>query len=160
MGTHEPTIPGSRRLQKELADVKKSNLKAFRELTFQENNIYVWHALICPETPPYKDGAFRVEMIFPQEYPFKPPKLIMKTKIYHPNFDEKGQVCMGMLTPENWKPSTSMEQVLQAYIALINDPDPTDALRADIGNELATDKNRFTKNAVTFTKKYAEKRPS
>ena len=44
------------------------------------------------ENPPYNKGAFRIEINFPAEYPFKPPKINFKTKIYHPNIDEKGQV--------------------------------------------------------------------
>lgn len=46
------------------------------------------------ENPPYNKGAFRIEVNFPAEYPFKPPKINFKTKIYHPNVDEKGQVSL------------------------------------------------------------------
>ena len=46
------------------------------------------------ENPPYNKGAFRIEVNFPAEYPFKPPKINFKTKIYHPNVDEKGQVII------------------------------------------------------------------
>lgn len=48
--------------------------------------------LLPQENPPYNKGAFRIEVNFPAEYPFKPPKINFKTKIYHPNVDEKGQV--------------------------------------------------------------------
>lgn len=110
-GTADLHTPGLRRIQKELADFRNSNLKPFKELIVDEGNIFLWHGLICPESPPYNKGAFKVDILFPLEYPFKPPKVALKTKIYHPNFDEKGQVCLGMLTVENWKPSTSIEQV-------------------------------------------------
>lgn len=58
------------------------------------------------DCPPYDKGAFRIEIIFPAEYPFKPPKITFKTKIYHPNIDEKGQVCLPIISVENWKPAT------------------------------------------------------
>ena len=49
--------------------------------------------LSLQDNPPYDKGAFRIEINFPAEYPFKPPKITFKTKIYHPNIDEKGQVA-------------------------------------------------------------------
>nr|XP_055108348.1 ubiquitin-conjugating enzyme E2 L3 isoform X2 [Symphalangus syndactylus] len=62
------------------------------------------------DNPPYDKGAFRIEINFPAEYPFKPPKITFKTKIYHPNIDEKGQVCLPVISAENWKPATKTDQ--------------------------------------------------
>lgn len=62
------------------------------------------------ENPFYGKGAFKVEMVFPAEYPFKPPKITFKTKIYHPNVDEKGQICLPIISTENWKPATKTDQ--------------------------------------------------
>ncbi len=50
--------------------------------------------------------------------------------------------------------------MLQALIALVNDPEPEHPLRADIAEEFAKDKKKFIKNAEDFTKKYSEKRPA
>ena len=65
---------------------------------------------LTQENPPYDKGAFRIDILFPVEYPFKPPKITFKTKIYHPNIDEKGQVCLPIITSENWKPATKTHQ--------------------------------------------------
>lgn len=62
------------------------------------------------DCPPFDKGAFRIEINFPAEYPFKPPKITFKTKIYHPNIDEKGQICLPILSVENWKPATRTSQ--------------------------------------------------
>ena len=62
------------------------------------------------DSPPYNKGAFRIEINFPAEYPFKPPRITFKTKIYHPNVDEKGQVCLPIISAENWKPATKTDQ--------------------------------------------------
>jgi ubiquitin-conjugating enzyme E2 L3 len=77
---------------------------------------------LMKDNPPYDKGAFRIEINFPAEYPFKPPKITLKTKIYHPNIDEKGQVCLPVISAENWKPATKTDQVIQSLIALVNDP--------------------------------------
>ncbi|MEJ1281031.1 hypothetical protein NN561_011978 [Cricetulus griseus] len=100
-----------------------------------------------------------IELNFPAEYPFKPPKITFKTKIYHPNIDEKGQVCLPVISAENWKPATKTDQVIQSLIALVNDPQPEHPLRADLAEEYSKDRKKFCKNAEEFTKKYGENRP-
>lgn len=68
------------------------------------------NCFVFQDNPPYNKGAFRIEINFPAEYPFKPPKISFKTKIYHPNIDEKGQVCLPIISAENWKPATKTDQ--------------------------------------------------
>lgn len=74
----------------------------------------IYHSMHVPlhlqENPPYNKGAFKIEITFPAEYPFKPPKICFKTRIYHPNIDEKGQVCLPIISAENWKPATKTDQ--------------------------------------------------
>merc|ERR1711926_19420 len=133
---------------------------SFRDIQVDEQNILTWHGLIVPENAPYNKGAFRIEINFPAEYPFKPPKIAFKTKIYHPNIDEKGQVCLPIIGAENWNPATKTDQVVQALVALVNDPEPEHPLRADLAEEYSKDRKKFMKNAEEFTKKNSEKRPS
>lgn len=171
----------------ELEDIKQSGLKSFRDILIDEANILIWTGLIVPvsgeqqhfqafdryqnmngilkqpttqDNAPYNKGAFRIEINFPAEYPFKPPKICFKTKIYHPNIDEKGQVCLPIISAENWKPATKTDQVLNSLIALVNDPEPEHPLRADLAEELLKDRKKFFKNAEDFTRKHSEKRPS
>ncbi|KAK3084421.1 hypothetical protein FSP39_013289 [Pinctada imbricata] len=144
----------------ELKDIRDANLKVFRDINVDETNILNWNGLIVPDSPPYNKGAFKIEIVFPAEYPFKPPKLTFKTKIYHPNVDEKGQICLPIISAENWKPATKTDQVIQALVALVNDPEPEHPLRADLAEEYTKDKKKFFKNAEEFTKKHGEKRPS
>jgi ubiquitin-conjugating enzyme E2 L3 len=152
-------MAATRRLAKELQDIRSSNLKVFRDIAVDDSNILLWNGLIVPESPPYNKGAFRVRIDFPAEYPFKPPKITFQTKIYHPNIDEKGQVCLPIISPENWKPATRTDQVIQALVALVSDPEPEHPLRADLAEEYTKDKKKFMKNAEEFTKKFGEKRP-
>lgn len=140
--------------------MRKSGTNVFRVIDVDESNILNWKGLIIPESAPYNKGAFKIEIVFPAEYPFKPPKITFKTKIYHPNIDEKGQVCLPIISPENWKPATKTDQVVQALVALVNDPEPEHPLRADLAEEYTKDRKKFMKNAEDYTKKHAEKRPS
>lgn len=153
-------MAATRRLQKELADIRRTGIKSFRDIQVDENNILQWQGLIVPDCPPYNKGAFRIEVIFPAEYPFKPPKLTFKTKIYHPNIDEKGQVCLPIISAENWKPATKTDQVIDSLVQLVNEPEPEHPLRADLAEEYTKDRKKFIKNAEDFTKKNSEKRPA
>jgi len=151
-------MASSRRLQKELADIKKADLKTFRILDTE--NMLQWSGILIPEKEPYNKGAFKISIEFPAEYPFKPPKITFNTKIYHPNIDEKGQVCLPIISPENWKPATKTDQVIASLLSLVQDPEPDHPLRADLAEEFTKDKRKFMKNAEDFVKKHAEPRPS
>ncbi|GAB1598229.1 ubiquitin-conjugating enzyme E2 L3-like [Argonauta hians] len=149
-----------RRLQRELCDLKSSKNKLCSDIMVDTNNILIWNCLLVPESPPYNKGAFKILVEFPAEYPFKPPRITFKTKIYHPNVDEKGQVCLPIISAENWKPATKMDQVIESLLALVNEPEPEHPLRADLAEEFTKDKKKFLKNAEEHTKKHGEKRPN
>ncbi|VDP94827.1 unnamed protein product [Echinostoma caproni] len=95
---------------KELASLNSaSNKRIVRNFTADSSNIRSWTGYLVPEEPPYNKGAFKIELSFPAEYPFKPPKLVFKTPIYHPNIDEHGRICLPIIQPDNWKPATKIE---------------------------------------------------
>jgi len=153
-------MAATRRLQKELADIRTAGLKSFRDIQVDEQNILSWQGMLVPDQAPYSKGAFKIDIQFPAEYPFKPPKIAFKTRIYHPNVDEKGQICLPIVSAENWKPATKTDQVIQALVSLVNEPEPDHPLRGDLAEEYLKDKKKFMKNAEEFTKKHSEKRPS
>uniref|UniRef100_A0A914EHR0 E2 ubiquitin-conjugating enzyme n=1 Tax=Acrobeloides nanus TaxID=290746 RepID=A0A914EHR0_9BILA len=149
----------SRRLKKELQDLRASDSNHIRNVEVDESNLLHWTILLVPDREPYNKGAFKISVDFPAEYPFKPPRITFLTKIYHPNIDEKGQVCLPIITPENWKPATRTEQVMHSLMSLIMEPETDHPLRGDLAEEFTKDRKRFFKAAEEFTKKHAEKRP-
>ncbi|CAO2624219.1 Ubiquitin-conjugating enzyme E2 L3 [Lemmus lemmus] len=137
-----------RRLMKKLEEIHKCGMKKFSNIQVDEANLFTWLGLIVPDSPPYDKGAFRVEINFSAEYPFKPPKITFKIKIYHPNIDEKGRVYLLVISAENRKPVIKTDQVIQSLIALVNDPQPEHPLRADLAEEYSKDR----KNSVRMLK--------
>ena len=60
-----------------------------------DSNIYQWSAQIYgPSETPYEGGVFRLQIVYPSNYPFKPPKINFITKVYHPNIDSSGNICL------------------------------------------------------------------
>lgn len=153
-------MAASRRRVKELEEIRKRGLKHFCNIQVDDADVLTWQGLVVPDSLPYEQGAFRVEISFSAEYPFKPPKATFKTKIYHPNVDEKGRVCLPAICADSWKPATDTQQAIQALEALVNDPQPEHPLRADLAEEDARDRAQFRAKAEEFTRRHAEQRSS
>ena len=103
-------------------------------------------------------GKFKLLLVLPTDYPFKAPKINFKTKIWHPNvtFDEHGSMCIGILKPEAWKPSSKILNVLLATQQLLLEPVPDDAVESGAAEKFKNDRPTFNKEAKEYTKKYAK----
>ncbi|XP_026539560.1 ubiquitin-conjugating enzyme E2 L3-like isoform X1 [Notechis scutatus] len=148
-----------RRARKELAAIKKLGWKCFQDIQADVTNILLWKGLLVPDNPPYNKGAFRIEISFPCEYPFKPPTIRFKTKIYHPNVDEMGKCCLPIISAQNWKLDTTIEQVILALIELVNNPKTEPPLRPGVVKEFVEDREKFLSRAEDHTCNFSEKRP-
>uniref|UniRef100_A0AC35F2N8 UBC core domain-containing protein n=1 Tax=Panagrolaimus sp. PS1159 TaxID=55785 RepID=A0AC35F2N8_9BILA len=116
-----------------------------------------WEIIFLPDKEPFNAGAYRMIVEFPMEYPFRHPVLMFKTKIYHPNIGEKGNMELGFCNAEAWKPTIRMFQLCDFIISLLNYPDPIcGVLRKDIADLMLKHREVFIKEATTQAKKYGE----
>ena len=161
MSKDEPIVDGPKRMQNELKQMMEhKKLGQLRLLEPEKDNIYKWNALLMPTTPPYDKGAFKLEIDFPKDYPFRPPILHINTKIYHPNVNEHGQICLPILEPEHWKPTARIEHVLQVLLATINDPQPENPYSLEITGQFVNDPRKFYKTAEAWVGRYSDYRPT
>lgn len=153
-------MSASKRAFKELEDLRQEAPPYLRHLRSASPDGLVWHVLLLPEQPPYCLRAFRLRLDFPRDYPFRPPAVTFATRIYHPNVDEQGQVCLPLLSSQNWKPHTKASQVLEVLNHLVNRPNLEEPLRVDLADLLARSPEVFWKRAEEFTLQFGEDRPS
>lgn len=145
------------RLRKEYADALKNLNKDIKLSPPNPKNLYLWHGYIQgPSDTPYDGGSFQVELRVPQDYPMKPPKCFMKTRIFHPNIHfETGEICLDIIKTE-WSPVWTLEAVCRAVLALLSSPDPSSPLNCDAGNILrAKDEKAYYYMAKMYTLEYA-----
>ena len=120
-----------------------------------EDDIFHWDAtIIGPAESPYQGGLFFVAIHFPPDYPFKPPKVNFKTKVYHPNVNSHGSICLDILK-EQWSPALTISKVLLSICSLLCDPNPDDPLVPEIAHIYKTDRPRYEDLAREWTRKYA-----
>ena len=143
------------RITRELENMKvdpPSNCSAGPET---ENDMFKWQATIMgPKDSPYEGGIFYLTILFPPEYPFKPPKCTFDTRIYHPNINSSGGICLDILKNQ-WSPALTISKVLLSICSLLTDPNPDDPLMVDIARLYKRDKERYKARARLMTLQYA-----
>ena len=143
-----------KRIQNEYKKLKKNpvcNCSASPE----EDNIMVWKALIMgPTETPYEGGLFKLEIKFTKDFPLKPPQVRFKTKIFHPNIDSSGGICIDILK-DSWNPLLSVRIILLSICSLLNDPNPKDPLVPHIATLYTENRKQFVEEAKTWTTIYA-----
>lgn len=142
------------RIQKELLEIQRdppANCSAGPE----GDDLYEWQASIMgPRDSPYQGGVFWLKIHFPKDYPFKPPKVMFLTKIYHPNISSSGAICIDILK-DNWSPALTISKVLLCICSLLDDPNPDDPLVPDIAELFKNDRDAYNIKARDSTMVYA-----
>lgn len=82
------------------------------------------------------------------------PKVRFLTKIYHPNVDKLGRICLDILK-DKWSPALQIRTVLLSIQALMSAPNPDDPLDENIARHWKTNEADAMNTARQWTAAYA-----
>ena len=131
---------GELRIQKDISDLDCGSVA---EPEFPNpNDLTNFNVIIRPEQGMWCGGKFTFNFVIAADYPHKAPKVTCKTKIFHPNIDLAGAICLNILRDE-WKPVMDINQIIYGLCFLFYEPNPDDPLNREAAALYRSNKNQF-----------------
>ncbi|MCJ1373797.1 NEDD8-conjugating protein ubc12 [Loxospora ochrophaea] len=147
LGTKKKKVTAAQlRVQKDLSEL---SLGTTMTTTFPNpDDILHFTLTISPDEGMYKGGSFHFSFNINQNFPHDPPKVKCTEKIYHPNIDLEGNVCLNILR-EDWKPVLNLNAVIVGLQFLFLEPNASDPLNKEAAEDLRSNRDGFKRNVRT-----------
>ncbi|XP_025887181.1 NEDD8-conjugating enzyme Ubc12-like isoform X2 [Solanum lycopersicum] len=128
-------------------DISELTLPSICTIEFPngKDDLMNFEVSIKPDEGYYHDGEFPFKFEIPILYPHDAPKVKCKIKVYHPNIDYDGNVCLNILR-EDWKPILNINAVIYGLIHLFTEPNYEDPLNHEAADELRDNPKMFDSN--------------
>jgi len=166
MGTDQASLL----LKKQLKELGKKPVEGFSAGLVDDENIFKWEVMVLGPTDSfYEGGFFKAHLIFPEDYPQKPPKMKFMSDFWHPNVSKDGDVCISILhepgedkfgyerPEERWLPIHTVETILLSVISMINEPNDESPANVDAAKEWRNEYDTtFKKNVRRCVRKSQE----
>eukprot|EP00301_Raphidiophrys_heterophryoidea_P002517 c11174_g1_i2.p1 GENE.c11174_g1_i2~~c11174_g1_i2.p1 ORF type:complete len:147 (+),score=12.75 c11174_g1_i2:125-565(+) len=144
----------SYRIRKELEDIAEHPV-AGCIVGADNGDIHSWVVVIDgPADTVYEGGTFFLSIKLSSSYPFEPPMVVFRTKIFHCNVDPSGRVHLPMLC-NNWTPATKLQTVLRSVLDVLASHDTASAVQGKIAKLLLTNRETHDQIARDWTKRFA-----
>ncbi|XP_052192553.1 NEDD8-conjugating enzyme Ubc12 isoform X1 [Diospyros lotus] len=142
--TGKKQTAGELRLHKDIGEL---NLPKSCNISFPngKDDLMNFEVTIRPDEGYYAGGTFTFSFQVPPVYPHEPPKVKCKTKVYHPNIDLEGNVCLNILR-EDWKPVLNINTIIYGLFHLYTQPNHEDPLNHDAAAVLRDNPKLFESN--------------
>ncbi|KAF7809747.1 NEDD8-conjugating enzyme Ubc12 [Senna tora] len=128
-------------------DISELNLPKSCTMQFPngKDDLMNFEVSIRPDEGYYLGGTFLFSFQVSPIYPHEAPKVKCKTKVYHPNIDLEGNVCLNILR-EDWKPVLNINTVIYGLYHLFTEPNYEDPLNHDAAAVLRENPKMFESN--------------
>mmetsp|Transcript_21813 Transcript_21813/g.33545 ORF Transcript_21813/g.33545 Transcript_21813/m.33545 type:complete len:152 (+) Transcript_21813:46-501(+) len=146
------TLP--RRIIKETQRLEQEPVTGITAKPYEDNLRYFNVVIAGPKDSCFENGFFKLELFLPADYPMAPPKVRFLSKIFHPNVDKLGRICLDILK-DKWSPALQIRTVLLSIQALLSVPNPDDPLDNTVAELWKTDVSAAQAKAAEWTRIYA-----
>ncbi|XP_058807924.1 NEDD8-conjugating enzyme UBE2F-like [Phymastichus coffea] len=162
-------IPGKRisirdKLLIKEAQEMEQNLPSNCKVTFNDPHcLHEFDLLIVPDEGYWSGGYFHFLITVPEDYNIIPPTVKCLTKLWHPNINEDGQVCLSILRQSSidgmgWAPTRKLKDIVWGLCSLFSDllnfDDPLNKEAADM---FSKDKELFYIKVKEYILQYAKR---
>jgi len=127
------------------------------EIELDEEDMYSWTIALIVLNPDslYYGGYFKARMIFPRDYPYKPPEFRFVPPLFHEKIYEDGRLCISILhapgedsmsgesAGERWSPAQRVESVLISILSLFDDAEVSSPANVDAGVLLRKEPEKY-----------------
>ncbi|KAJ2688877.1 Ubiquitin-conjugating enzyme E2 C [Coemansia spiralis] len=117
----------AKRLQSELMSLMMANLKGISAFPHSDNMLNWVGTLDGAPGTAYEGLSYKLALSFPSNYPFKAPTITFVTPCWHPNVDDKGNICLDILK-EQWSAVYNVQTILLSLQTLLGDANPESPL--------------------------------
>nr|XP_043634792.1 NEDD8-conjugating enzyme Ubc12-like [Erigeron canadensis]XP_043634794.1 NEDD8-conjugating enzyme Ubc12-like [Erigeron canadensis] len=128
-------------------DISELNLPKSCSISFPngKDDLMTFEISMKPDEGYYQGGKFLFTFNVSAIYPHEAPKVKCKTKVYHPNIDLEGNVCLNILR-EDWKPVLNINTIVYGLSHLFTEPNHEDPLNQDAATVLRDNPKTFEAN--------------
>jgi len=144
--------PGEFRIQKDVSELDGG--ECARTIFPNPNDLMNFEVEIRPNDGFWNGYCYKFKFEVPDQYPHEAPKVKCCDKIYHPNIDYQGNVCLNILRAD-WRPVLNINAVIYGLILLLDAPNPNDPLNHQAAEILRTNPNKFRSNVEKSLRGYS-----
>lgn len=140
----------------------KTGDKTLQQIDAVQINNNIRHVQLVvrgPPDTPYEGGFYEFRVYMKATYPTEPPLVTLRTRIFHPNINGQGKICLNILKDDGWSPATSLKNLALSLQNLLADPNIDDPLDVNVTKVFKEDPELAVKTAKEWNDKYASVDP-
>ncbi|XP_022242911.1 NEDD8-conjugating enzyme UBE2F-like isoform X3 [Limulus polyphemus] len=152
-----------RLLVKEIQEMELT-LPATCRVNFENpNELHKFDLNVSPDEGYWQGGKFHFTIDIPEDYNMVPPIVKCLTRLWHPNINEGGEICLSLLRQNSidgmgWAPTRTLKDVVwglnSLFTDLLNFDDP---LNNEAAEHYQTDKDGFKLKVKDYIQRYAKR---